>query len=427
MSPAPTRINNGFRQGSQPHAEAPDASMGNLVRVLCRHKWKSGFFALTTLVLTAAAIKYWPRAYVSNAKLFVNVGRESIGVDPTALTGATVDVRGRSRETELNSILEIVGSRELASRVVDKIGLDALAGETTDSKKKNAANKDDSLISQALRQFQKLKNKASMDPVSRREKAITKVLGALRVSAGESDVVSLGYTANSPDLAQKLCQATVKEFLATHTRVHRTKGTREFFEKQTKITQEKLDVARETLHKTLNDAGILSVEGRLAGLQSQIDFTELKILEANTSMAASAASKQKVLHEHLGKLKSDYEAVRSIARAVGEQEREVALYESQLNEYLQKQEQVRVDSELARDAITNVNVVQQPTFVERPTQPKKPQLMVAGLFLALTGGLGLAFAAEFFDQSLRAPQELERALEVPVLATIPVTRHHMLS
>jgi polysaccharide chain length determinant protein (PEP-CTERM system associated) len=51
--------------------------------------------------------------------------------------------------------------------------------------------------------------------------------------------------------------------------------------------------------------------------------------------------------------------------------------------------------------------------------PNRPVFALAGLVLGLTFGLGLAFAAEFLDHSVKSTEDLEELLPFPLLASIP--------
>ncbi len=68
--------------------------------------------------------------------------------------------------------------------------------------------------------------------------------------------------------------------------------------------------------------------------------------------------------------------------------------------------------------MVNVSVVQ---WAEPPTQPVNGLLLP--LLLGLVGGLGLAaglaVAIEYVSRRLRFEEEVERYLELPVLAVIP--------
>ena len=86
----------------------------------------------SVVALTLLAIALWPRSYSSEAKLVIRVGRESVGLDPTATTGSTIMLQ-KTQEDEVNSALDILNSRQVLQRVVDAVGakriLDKLPSE----------------------------------------------------------------------------------------------------------------------------------------------------------------------------------------------------------------------------------------------------------------------------------------------------------
>jgi succinoglycan biosynthesis transport protein ExoP len=86
--------------------------------------------------------------------------------------------------------------------------------------------------------------------------------------------------------------------------------------------------------------------------------------------------------------------------------------------YWRKQEEARISQQLKNTNMVNVSVVQ---WAEPPTQPVNGLLLP--LLLGLVGGLGLAaglaVAVEYVSRRLRFEEEVERYLELPVLAVIP--------
>src|SRR5437773_1976209 len=95
--------------------DEPGLSFHDLGRALFRHKGKATLFFLAVL----AGVTLWtllsPRAYRSQAKLFVRLGRENATLDPTASFGQPPVVAvPQSRENEINTAAEILKSRVLA-------------------------------------------------------------------------------------------------------------------------------------------------------------------------------------------------------------------------------------------------------------------------------------------------------------------------
>ncbi len=85
-----------------------------------RYKGRAILVTGLMLLLCAAAILLFPKKYESEAKLFVRLGRGSASIDP-ATVGQTISIQ-ESRETEMNSMIDLLQSRSLAERIVDEIG-----------------------------------------------------------------------------------------------------------------------------------------------------------------------------------------------------------------------------------------------------------------------------------------------------------------
>ncbi len=123
---AESRSRNGTRT-EQVRTPPGETSLRDVSRILFRHRRKVfGFFAF----VMAAAIAYLyasPREYRSEAKLFVRLGRENVGLDATTTLGQTPQVAiPVSREEEINSVVEVLSSRALLERVVDSLGPQAI-------------------------------------------------------------------------------------------------------------------------------------------------------------------------------------------------------------------------------------------------------------------------------------------------------------
>src|SRR6478752_7582811 len=86
-------------------------------RAIVRHRKLGVKMFLVGAVLAFAGATFMPRSYYSEARLFARFGREN-QVDPTASGGQMVALY-ESRESEINSLIEILKSRTVLDRVVD--------------------------------------------------------------------------------------------------------------------------------------------------------------------------------------------------------------------------------------------------------------------------------------------------------------------
>src|SRR5438552_642947 len=89
-------------------------------RAMERH-WQMGVLvAAAAAAVALLGTLLMPRSYYSEARLFVRFGREN-QVDPTASGGQMVSLY-ESRESEINSLIEILKSRAIFDRVVGELG-----------------------------------------------------------------------------------------------------------------------------------------------------------------------------------------------------------------------------------------------------------------------------------------------------------------
>ena len=105
-------------------------SVQECIQLFFRHWKKILGFATVTLVLAMGIIVVYPKKYVSEAKLYVRMGRENVALDPTVTTAQTVMVQ-RTQENEINSLLDILGSRWMAEKVVDAVGVEKILSNGT--------------------------------------------------------------------------------------------------------------------------------------------------------------------------------------------------------------------------------------------------------------------------------------------------------
>ena len=64
-------------------------------------------------------------------------------------------------------------------------------------------------------------------------------------------------------------------------------------------------------------------------------------------------------------------------------------------------------------------MLQPATFAAKPASPKLGLTLLLGLMLATLSALLSAAVAEYLDRSMKTPEQIERALGVPVLLSVP--------
>jgi uncharacterized protein involved in exopolysaccharide biosynthesis len=265
----------------------PSLSRRDLCEIVFRHKKKVVFLPLITLLAGFLVILYFPRTYRSQAQVFLRLGRENIGLDPTATTGQTVLTHQGDRKDEVASVINVIQSRGIIAQAVDRVGIDVVLSETKASASQGRGN----WLSSIGAPLQVASNWIrQIDPVSPRERAIVYVEKRLRVNADRgSTLISISYDAKTPQTAQRICSAIVDIYQHEHMRIHRSEASRPFFEEQYNRLRKQLDDALEAVRLAKNEVGLSSVEQRRQTLEAHYDAVELARLGTQQKLAAAQA------------------------------------------------------------------------------------------------------------------------------------------
>ncbi|MEM9352748.1 MAG: GumC family protein [Planctomycetota bacterium] len=269
---------------TQQETTAPGIS--DLLRVVRRHRLKSGFVFVLIAALAVASLLVLPRTYESEALLFVDVGRESVTLDPTVTTNQTLTLN-ESRDAELNSILEILQSRGLMEKVVDRLGPEAILSPP------NSEGADEepgvlSGLSSALGTVVAWLEPTG--PLSDREKAIqTLSKNAYIYHARKSHFLAVNCRGRSPQQAQWFAKAISDEYLREHRRIHKTQGSYDFFVGQAELFSRRLSDASDRLRQAKSENQLASIEGKRTLVESQLQKVIAEQQSAETLLAANRA------------------------------------------------------------------------------------------------------------------------------------------
>lgn len=238
---------------------------------------------LVALALGAIVFLFAPRTYRSEARIFLRLGRESVGLDPTATTGQTLALQQADRKDEVKSAIEILKSRSIIGQAVDTLGPDVALGR--DEAKGFSIG---GVVTAPLGWIAGIVR--SVDPISEREDAIIRVERQLHVSAErESTVIVVQYDAKTPQLAQKVCDAVVDAYRQEHMRIHRNEESRPFFAEQQGRLRNQLDESLERVRSVKNELGLSSIEQRRSSLEAQFNAVELDRLATEEQLATAKA------------------------------------------------------------------------------------------------------------------------------------------
>jgi uncharacterized protein involved in exopolysaccharide biosynthesis len=153
------------------------------------------------------------------------------------------------------------------------------------------------------------------------------------------------------------------------------------------------------------------------GIDTNYQAIEL-LLETERSQLQADMAREKTLNTELAQRKKELTRIIGYETQLNGLDREVNLLKGNYLKYTDNFQRAKISAALDMDNVSNVSIVQPPTLPFEPIKPKKRLNLAFGIFLGIFGGIGLAFVQEFFDDTLKTNEDIEKRLELPVLATI---------
>lgn len=467
-----------------------------------RHTWEvlrrrrrlviGSFLGLMALV----ALGTWlsPRAYRSQAKLFVRLGRENATLDPTTTLGqGPIVAVPTQRESEINSVIEMLNSPVLLEMVADRVGPEVILGQSPPRPRAERG--------QAPGEMPPAE---AADPDSPRYRAVRTLKKKLRVEGvRKSNVIVLTYDGPSPEASQAIVEALLEIALERHVQAHRTPRAHQFLVEQANRQRALLTRSEDELRRLKESTGLIAPDSQRQMLVARIGRLEDDEVQSASALAAAEAEIQMIrgvrdavpetqvntrtkgvgtesiermreqlyalqvrelelaarhppghpevvlirrqvaaakailqeeernrehvtegpskLHEEarlaLLRLESAAAAIRAKQAAIRDQlrqertalnkltedelrlarlQRDVDLQTIHYRRYADNLEQTQIDRALELEKISNLSIVQPATYEPEPVRPQTLLFLAAGFVLALTGSVGLAFAAEWF-------------------------------
>jgi uncharacterized protein involved in exopolysaccharide biosynthesis len=188
-----------------------------IATTLFRRKW---LFAAIFFVIAATTVLFalfLPNQYQSRMKILVKNARADVVISPGQTNSA--DVRSEVSETQINSEIALLTSKDLLEQVVKQNRLERPASF--------------SLLN---------------DPVPPAERAVHELEKDLEiVAAKKADIIEVSYTSRSPETAAAVLQSLATLYLDKHLKLHRPPGTHEFFQNQSSRYGEELQEAEADL------------------------------------------------------------------------------------------------------------------------------------------------------------------------------------
>jgi len=359
-------------------------------------------FARQSLILATAAVvvigailitMFWPSTYAAKSSLLV-LGKRA-QVSPAALD--PVELRNPEVSTQdIISELEIVRSPELARRVARK--LREQAGWKSGDLDKN--------IVKAAHEF------------SRR----------LDVSGvADSSAIRLAVSGRSSKAAEQGLECLLDEYIQYRAEVFNPAGQDKYFENQIAHYQEQLNKLSVRIQ---NEGGEMSpafidqiIAGnlqRLALLQQQQGELEMELAVSSYMDNEPLLTRIAMVKAAIVELRNESNAIQAKRLAADSAFRQAELISHSLDTFAKRAEEARIGDSIARNRLAgDVSILNRAVGTAELVFPRTGPTLLLGLIVALITGLSVGFLAEFFDHTVRRPEDVQKSAGLPVLCSFP--------
>lgn len=250
------------------------------------------------------------------------------------------------------------------------------------------------------------------------------------VSNTDTLIVSVQHT--DVRIAAAMANAVAESFIDLSRELNRSETTvaREFIEEQLQVAQAQLMAAEQALkaYREAGNAVLPSDETRT--ILNRLGDLEARLLDAQLAredaLRRGATAEAAAYDARIATLQAEIEAASQRLAAVPEREmtlaallREQTVLEQVFLLLRGRLEEVRIAEAMRTSNVAVIDPAVPPT---RPVSPRPMLNMALALFLGLFAGVAGALLLEFFDTTVKTPEEIGPLLGLPVLGRIPEER-----
>ncbi|MEW6068890.1 MAG: polysaccharide biosynthesis tyrosine autokinase [Nitrospirota bacterium] len=151
-------------------------------------------------------------------------------------------------------------------------------------------------------------------------------------------------------------------------------------------------------------------------IKKKIDHEMEKVISSIKADYEVAVQREKRLDAEVESLKK--EALNLNQRAIQYQilKREVDTTKELYNGLLQRLKEAGVSATLTA---SNIQILDRAEFPQKPFKPRKSLNIILSMIIGILGGIGMAFFIEYFDNTIKTPEDIEKKIYLPSLGLIP--------
>jgi succinoglycan biosynthesis transport protein ExoP len=161
---------------------------------------------------------------------------------------------------------------------------------------------------------------------------------------------------------------------------------------------------------------LAKLQAQIRELQSRVADAIQRAISGIESEFAEAQEKESELQAEMQRQRAETLNLNDAVAQYAILQRDVDTNRELYNAIMTRMKDVAVSGDIQS---TNVSVINSAEVPSSPSSPNKGRALILALVAGLGGGIALAFATEFLDNTLKNPEEAENYLRLPNLGVVP--------
>ncbi|MFN0191991.1 MAG: polysaccharide biosynthesis tyrosine autokinase [Aestuariivirga sp.] len=408
-------------------------SLAQLLQIY--HRRKRLLFSLIVLIMLLAALVIFliPQKYTAESSVLIDPRRQQVVNIDSVMSDLLTDA------PTIESEIEVIRSRDLANRLINKLRLDLVAELNPAAGRGNSAGSwlpdpskylPEGWVDAVRGQLQVEELKPEVVAEIDRAEVIERIEKALRVtSVGRSRVIQIAFESRDRELAARVANTLAELYVEAQVeaKLAATRQAAEWLEGRVQDLRGKVELAENAVEAFRAERGLVMGESsgaiaqqisqlRVQLLLAQADYEVEKSRRDGRSSAESvAAARVQALTNSLQSLLADITRTNQDEVHLRALEREAAAERSLLEIFLNRSKQTEQPGLEQPDA----RIISRADIPISPSFPKKFPALAFALALACLLSVGAVFTVESLEPGFRTLGQIESELGLRVLGIYP--------
>jgi uncharacterized protein involved in exopolysaccharide biosynthesis len=160
-----------------------------------------------------------------------------------------------------------------------------------------------------------------------------------------------------------------------------------------------------------------NLKSQIDAISTRLEAEKARLIKSLQSDYYAALKREKYLKDSFESLQGKVLSFQERAVQYDTLKREVDVNKELHNSLLQKLNEVGV---AAMSKASSIQIVDRAVYPIKPYRPDKSLNFFLSVIFGLMGGIGLAFFVEYFDNTVKDTQDIEKEIRLPSLGMIPL-------